>query len=160
VKIKNVSPNNHKRVFEVSTRQGLFSFPYSKAQPPPSGRDPLVAVGVDDELGREGFTFRLASGLEGSVHVDEVLEYNRDPGYMRDLLLYKLTLEASERVDESHLSKREIIRRLSTSPAQFYRLLDPTNYRKSVDRLLDLLSVLDCEVDLVVQPPGGRDRGA
>jgi hypothetical protein len=48
-------------------------------------------------------------------------------------------------------SRREMIRRLGTSASQFYRLLEPTNYRKSVDRLLSLLRVLDCEVDLVVR---------
>jgi hypothetical protein len=77
-----------------------------------------------------------------------VLEYNQDPSYMRDLLLYQLTVEAEKRVEESRLSKREMIRRLGTSPAQFYRLLDPTNYRKSVDQLLELLHVLDCRVEL------------
>ncbi|TMQ69656.1 MAG: hypothetical protein E6K81_14405, partial [Candidatus Eisenbacteria bacterium] len=47
--------------------------------------------------------------------------------------------------------KREIIRRLGTSAAQFYRLLDQTNERKSVDRLLALLQVLDCDVELRVR---------
>ncbi len=47
---------------------------------------------------------------------------------------------------ESHLSKREIARRLGTSPAQLYRLLDPTNYRKSLQRLVLLLLILDCDV--------------
>jgi predicted XRE-type DNA-binding protein len=70
---------------------------------------------------------------------------------MRDLLLHKLTVEALERLEASPLSKREIIRRLGTSPAQFYRLIDPTNYHKSVDKLLALLQVLDCEVDVVVR---------
>ena len=83
-----------------------------------------------------------------------MLEYNQDPGYLRQLLLYRLTLEAERRVAESRLSKREIIRRLGTSPAQLYRLLDPTNTRKSVDRLLELLHVLDCDVDLVVRAKG------
>jgi hypothetical protein len=54
-------------------------------------------------------------------------------------------------VHASPLSKREIVRRLGTSAAQLYRLLDQTNYRKSVDHMLLLLSVLDCEVDLVVR---------
>jgi len=49
------------------------------------------------------------------------------------------------------LSRREIIRWLGTSAAQFYRLLDQTNYRKSIDQLLSLLHVLDCDVDLVVR---------
>ena len=70
---------------------------------------------------------------------------------MRDLLLYKLTCEALDRLEASPLSKREIIRRLGTSPAQFYRLLDTTNYRKSVDKMLSLLQVLGCEVELIVR---------
>lgn len=80
-----------------------------------------------------------------------MLEYNQDPDYLRDLLLYKLTVEAQKRLSQSALSRREIIRRLGTSPAQFYRLIDPTNYRKSVDQVLSLLHVLDCEVELVVR---------
>ena len=70
---------------------------------------------------------------------------------MRDLLLYNLTVAALKRLETTGLSRREIIRRLHTSPAQFYRLIDPTNYRKSVDKLLALLQVLGCEVDLVVR---------
>jgi hypothetical protein len=53
---------------------------------------------------------------------------------------------------ESPLSKGEIVRRLGTSPAQLHRRLDPTNDRKSVDRVLALLQVLNCEIDLVVRP--------
>jgi hypothetical protein len=74
--------------------------------------------------------------------------YNKDPGYLSDLLLYKLTIEAQERVEVSPLSRREIIKRLGTSTAQFNRLLDQTNYGKSVDQLLSLLHVLDCDVEL------------
>jgi len=43
------------------------------------------------------------------------------------------------------------MRRLKTSPSQFYRLIDPTNYRKSIDKMLELLAVLDCEVELVTR---------
>ena len=111
----------------------------------------MVEVGIDEELGREGFVYTLKSGVEGTIHVEQVLEYNEDPGYMRDLLLYRLTVEAQRGVEESPLSKREIIRRMNTSAAQLYRLLDPTNYRKSVDQLLKLLHVLDRDVDLVVR---------
>ncbi len=103
------------------------------------------------EVGDEGFTFVLESGDEGTVHIEQVLEYNEDPAYLRDLLLYKLTLEAGKRVDSSPLSKREMIRRLGTSASQFYRLLDQTNYRKSIGQLLSLLHVLDCDVDVVVR---------
>jgi len=151
VKITSVTANNRKRAFEVKTRRGQWPFPYSKAEPAPTASDPLVELYVDPELGREGFTYLLASGAEGSVHIDHVLDYNEEPGYMRDLLLYNLTVDALERIEASPLSKREIIRRLGTSPAQFYRLLDTTNYRKSVDKMLALLQVLDCEVEVIVR---------
>jgi hypothetical protein len=108
-------------------------------------------VAVDRELGREGFTYETASGREGAIHLDQVLSYNQDPSYMRDALLYRLTIEAQRRVEDSPLSKREIIRRLGTSAAQFYRLLDQTNYRKSIDKLLMLLQILECEVEVVVR---------
>jgi len=151
VKITTVTANNRKRAFEVTTQRGQWLFPYSKAEPEPTASDPLVELYIDPELGREGFTYLLASGAEGSVLVDHVLDYNEEPGYMRDLLLYNLTVEALERIEASPLSKREIIRRLGTSPAQFYRLIDPTNYRKSVDKMLALLQVLDCEVEVIVR---------
>lgn len=106
---------------------------------------------MDAETGREAFTYVLHSGRTGTVHVEQVQEYNRDPSHLRDLLLYRLTLEAQRQIAESPLSKREIVRRLGTSAAQLYRLLDQTNYRKSVDQVLALLQVLNCEVDLVVR---------
>ena len=115
---------------------------------------------MDKELGREGFTYILESGKEGTVHVEQVLEYNQDPSYMRDALLYKLTLEAQKRIEASPLSKREIIRRLGTSATQLYRLLDQKNYRKSVDQLLSLLHVLDCDIDLLVRTKTAPGKAA
>ena len=155
MKIRSVQWNNRKHAFEVATWRSRLLFPYAKAEPAPTAADPPVDVTIDEELGREGFAYRLASGREGSIHVEQVLEYNQDPTYMRDLLLYRLTIEAQTRLDASPLSKREIIRRLGTSPAQFYRLLDTTNYRKSIDKVLLLLNVLGCEVDLVVRERSG-----
>lgn len=152
MRIVSVVANNHKHAFEVDTTRGRMLFPYAKSDPPPTPEDPIVDVCVDEELGGEGLTYRIASGREGSVHVEQVLDYNRDPGYLRDQLLYKLTLEAERRLAATPLSKREIIRRLGTSPAQFYRLLDATNYRKSIDAVVELLQVLDCDVELVVRP--------
>ena len=102
----------------------------------------------------------LESGKEGTIHGEQVLEYNQDPHYLRDALLYKLTIEAQKRVEASALSKREIIRRLGTSATQFYRLLDQTNYRKSVDQLLSLLHVLDCDVDLLVRTKNTSGKAA
>jgi hypothetical protein len=151
VKITSVKANNRRRAFEVTCVKGEFVFPYEKADPRPGRDDPIVELFIDPELALEGFSYVLASGTDGCVLLDWVFDYNEEPGYMRDLLLYNLTVQAIKRLEKTTLSKREIIRRLSTSPAQFYRLVDPTNYRKSVDKMLSLLQVLGCEVDLVVR---------
>ena len=160
MKIQSVIPNNRKRAFQVKASKKLFLLPYSKVEPQPSATDPIARAFVDKELGSEGFTYVLESGKEGTVHGEQVLEYNQDPHYLRDTLLYKLTMEAQKRVDASPLSKREIVRRLGTSATQFYRLLDQTNYRKSVDQLLSLLHVLDCDVDLLVRTKTSSGKAA
>ncbi len=135
----------------MRTSAKTLVLPFSRADPVPTTDDPLTEIFVDDEAGNEAFAYVLRSGRTGAVHIEQVLEYNQDPGYLRDLLLYRLTLEAQKRVAESPLSKREIVRRLGTSAAQLYRLLDQTNYRKSLDQLLVLLQVLNCDVDLIVR---------
>lgn len=150
MRIESARVNNRRRVFELVTPRGEFAYPYSKADPVPSKSDPVVEMFIDEELAGQAITYRLRSGREGFVHMEMAFDYNREPAYMRDLLLFRLTLEAQDRLAASRLSHREIIRRLGTSPAQFYRLLDQTNYRKSVDKVLELLQVLDCDVDLVV----------
>ena len=150
MKIRSVKANNRRKAFEVTAGAKRLLFPFTQVDVPPTADDPIVKVYVDRELGGEGFTYLLSSGREGTVHVEEVLEYNKDPDHLRDLLLYRLTLEAQKRITATRLAKREIIRRLGTSPTQLYRLLDQTNYRKSVDQMLRLLQVLDCDVQLVV----------
>ena len=156
MKILSVAANNRKHVFEVRTRRQTFVFPYAKADQLPSATDRIAEVFVDPELGREAFTFRLASGAEGSVPIDAVLEYNEDPSYMADLTLYRLTQEARSRLDSSGLSTREVARSLGTSPTQLYRLIDPTNYTKSLRQLVALLYLLGCDVDVEVKDRPGR----
>jgi hypothetical protein len=151
VKVRSVTFNNRKKVFEVDVGNRSLSYPYSKSTPAPRSDDLVREVFVDKEIGSEGFGYVLESGREGTIHAEQVLEYNEDAEYLRDLLLYKLTLETQRRMDASPLSKREIARRLGTSAAQLYRLLDQTNYRKSIGQLVALLHVLDCEVEFVVR---------
>jgi hypothetical protein len=81
-----------------------FLFPFAKLDPQPGVHVPIARVFVDRELGSEGFTY--------------VLESNQDPHHLRDLLLYKLTVEAQQRARASRLTRREIIRRLGTSVDQ------------------------------------------
>ena len=160
MKVLEVTSNNRKRVFEVRVRGRTLVLPYAKVDPTPSSDDPIAEVSVDPDLGREGFTYRLASGVEGSVHLDAVLEYNEDPSYMTELMLYRLTVEARRRLQTSGLTVREVARWLGTSPTQLYRLLDPTNSSKSMRQLVSLLYLLGCDVDVrVVDRSDGRLAG-
>jgi len=152
MKIRSVTLNNRRNEFAVVNHSGAtYVFPYGEADPRPSPDDRIGEVFVDKELGNEAITYILESGEEGSVHIEQILEYNEDPKYLAELLIYKLTLEAQEGIEESALSMRQIAKRLKTSVPQLYRLLDPANTRKSMSQLVALLHVLNCDVDLVVK---------
>jgi hypothetical protein len=153
MKLRQVAVNNRKGQIELITRSGkAYPIPYAKLHPRPTAENRIREAYVDKELGSEAATYILDSGDEGAVHIDHALEYNRDPSMLADLLIHKLTVEALHRADISGLSRRELARRLKTSVPQLYRLLDPANTRKSVNQLLSLLHVLDCEVDFVIKP--------
>jgi len=158
MKIKRVSANNRKKAFEIQTTSSVYTLPYAVLRVRPDAGNRIEEVLPDEELGREGFTYRLADGQEDTIHIDAVLEYNRDPTYMNDVLIHRLTLEAQRAVEASEISKRELIRALGTSASQFYRLLDPANRRKSVGQLITLLHVLGREVDVVVSKSGSAAR--
>jgi hypothetical protein len=150
LKIRSVVPNNRTRSFDVVVGASQYSYPYAKADPAPTREDTVKSVEIDRELARHVFNYCLTSGKDGWVHAEMVLEYNRDPAFLRDNLLYNLTVKARDAIETSPLSKREIIRRLRTSPSQLYRLLDQTNYSKSIDQMIALLQVLDRTVQLNV----------
>jgi len=151
VRIRKVETDNRKGVFHVVTYSGdTYIFPYVRTVPRPDSTDRVVEVVADRELDNEAFTYTLESGAEGTVHLDQVLEYNEDPTYLRDLIVHQMTVEAAQRVERCGLSRRELARRLKTSVPQLYRLLDTANTRKSMNQLVALLQILDCDVELVV----------
>lgn len=146
LKIKSVEVNYHKGGLEVTTAKGPYFLPFLKLRSVPSSRNKIVSIGVDKELGSQWVTYTLESAEEESVPLDAFLEYNRDPEYFKKLILHQLTVKAQKAVEASGLSKREIIRKLKTSPAQLYRLLDSANYSKTVDQMLKLLACLGIDV--------------
>jgi hypothetical protein len=75
---------------------------------------------------------------------------------MWELFVHKLTVEVKKRLAESDMPKREIVRRLHTSPSQLYRQLDEDSASKSLRQIFAILHTLDCNVDLVIKK--GRKR--
>jgi hypothetical protein len=98
MRIRSVKHNNRKKAFEIKTSNRILQFRYSKIDLQPSGDDPSDRVYVDKELASEGFTYVLTSGKSGTVHIEQVLEYNHDPRYLLDVMLYKQTVEAQQRL--------------------------------------------------------------
>ena len=152
MKIRKANANNRKKQFEITTYNGSdFSFPYANAELVPTSKNKIIELYVDKELANEAITYVLESGDEGTIHVEQFLDYNEDPAYMANLLLYKLSLEASRNMDNSGLSVRHVASRLNTSVPQLYRLLDVKNTNKSMTQLIKLLHLLDLDVDVVVK---------
>ena len=148
MKIRSVRADPRRRAFHVGTARGVLEFPWTEVDAVPSSSDPVVDVRPDPELAREAFTYRLASGAEGTVHIDHVLRFVRDPDYQRREMLYALTNEAVDALAASRRTKRSVARQLGTSLAQIARLLDPANVRKSVDQMVRLLAALGRRVEL------------
>jgi len=146
MRIKKVTANNRKKSIDITVGASELSLPYSKLDLKPSSKNTITNIFVDKELGKEAITYVLESGKEDSVHLDSFLNYNQDPTHLRERFLFELTIASQKAIKSSSISKNEICRKLKTSPAQLSRLLDQTNKRKSVDKMLELLAVLDIEV--------------
>lgn len=157
LKIRSVRTDVRRRAFAVKTARGEFEFPWAQLDVRPSAADPVAVVGPDPELGNEGFTYRLASGAEGTVHIDHVLRLARDRDYLRLEHLYYLTNEARDALHESGRTQRSLCRQLGTSLAQMARLLDPANTRKSVDQMIRFLGAMGRRVEMRVEVD--QDRG-
>ncbi len=159
MKILSVEANNRRKAFIVHTEKGEYPFPYAKLSPQPdSGPYRVKEVHPDPEAGNEAFEYRLENGIEDAVHMDAVLEYNKDPGTLNEIYIYRLTVEAIEAVEESGLSKRALIRALRTSPSQFYRLIDPTYHGKSLGQIVALFELCGKEVEFRVRDKGEAPR--
>ena len=146
-----VRANNHKRVFEVRLDDGDFDFPFALCEVRPTPDDPVTRVYVDAETGGLGFIYHLASGAEDGILGDSVRIHNRDPDLMADLQLHMISCVAQDCFKESGLAKREVMRRLKTSAAQLYRLLDQTNYKKSMKQVVSLIYALGYDVSFEVK---------
>ena len=91
MKIRSVEMNNRKNELTVTTwSNAVYVFPYSEADPCPKPDNRIKKLFVDKELGSEAFTYLLESGEQGSVHIEQVLEYNDDPAYLAELLIYSM----------------------------------------------------------------------
>ena len=158
MKVKSVKANNRARRLELTCASGTHHFPYAQLRPAPSASNPLVEVFVDAELAREGVTYRLRDGAEQSLLLDEVLFFNQEPEYMRELIVREASALAGRLLSETPLSGRAIARQLGTTSAQIKRLADPNQTTNRLENVLALLHVLDARIELRVVPRGKKPQ--
>ncbi len=149
-KIKSVSFNNRTHTITIQTSLGTLDIPYSKLMLKPSQGNSIVEAYVDKELAQRCITYILKDGQEDSLPIEAFWEYNRDPDYMREIELYKLTIKAIDLVASSNLSKRFICRQMGTSLSQLSRLLDVKNHKKTIDQMLRLITILGADFEIKV----------
>lgn len=152
LKIKRILANIRKKCLVVEMTRVTYEMPFSALHLKPTINDPLVSVWIDPECGGRVFGYKLESGKEDYLHLDVVLAVNKDPEYERDMLLYRLTIQAQDILKKKRIPKRELARKLKTSPKQLYRLLDQTFYGKTIDQMIKLLNALGNSVDFKITP--------
>ena len=138
-KFKTVEFNNKKRVFILTYTSGLVvECPYSSL----GIKNKIVEAGPDKEVGNHSFFFVLENGEKDYVPYDQPLHISNNPDYMRQELMFDLTMKIKQIIETAGISKRELARSLKTSVTQINRLLDQTNYTKDLSRLIQIASLL------------------
>ena len=150
-RITYVYANYRSRSLVVHLGQHKLLYPFALLDPQPSAWDRYVRYYVDERAGPSAVHYVLESGSQGRLTAEQVLDFHREPAQLKTRVLETLTMAASERIQNTGLSKRQIFKRLRTSRAQLDRILDPSNVRKSVDSVLAVLEVLGYEVEVTVR---------
>ena len=81
MKIESVRANNRKKAFEIETRTGAYTFPYALLHLKPDPKNRITEAFPDEDLGKEGFTYRLAKGgaAPGSLSPASVISCQTPP---------------------------------------------------------------------------------
>ena len=141
-KFKQVRFDNRKKVFHLAYTSGLeIECPYSAL----GIRSKVIEAAADAEAGRHSFYFILDNGRKDYVPFDQPLHIAQNPEYLKQRTLYEVTKQLKEFIGREKVSKRELCRRLGTSLSPLARLLDTTNYKKELSRLIELAAMLNYE---------------
>ncbi len=141
-KFKKVIFDNKRRSFYLEYTSGLkVDCPYSAL----GIHGKVTEAAPDDEVGEHSFYFVLESGKRDSVPYDQPLHIAQNPEYLKRQTLYEMTKVINELIRKGKVSKRELARRLGTSMSQLSRLLDTSNYKKELSRLIEIAAMLNYE---------------
>jgi hypothetical protein len=141
-KFKKVAFDNKKKKFRLEYFSGLkVEIPYSAL----GIRERVTDAAPDCEVGEHSFYFVLENGKKDYVPYDQPLHIAQNPDYVKQQTLYEMTKAINEFIRKEKVPKRELARRLNTSMSQLARLLDTTNYKKELSRLIQIAAMLNYE---------------
>ena len=141
-KFKKVEFDNKKRVFHLEYTSGLkIDCPYFSLRI----KGKVIEAAPDSEVGGHSFYFVLEDGKKDYVPFNQPLHIAQNPEYVKEQTLYQVTKRLNEFIKSEGISKRELARRLHTSLSQLARLLDTTNYKKELSRLIEIAAILNYE---------------
>lgn len=141
-KFKKVEFDNKKRSFHLEYTTGLkIDCPYFSL----GIKGKVVEAALDPEVGGHSFYFVMESGKKDYVPFDQPLHIVQNPEYIKEQTLFEMTKRLNEFIKKEGVPKRELARRLNTSLSQLSRLLDTTNYKKELSRLIEIGAMLNYE---------------
>ena len=103
----------------------------------------VIEAAPDLEDGGHSFYFVMENGKKDYVPFDQPLHIVQNPSYVKEYTLFQMTKKLNEFIKAEGVSKRELARRLDTSLSQLTRLLDTTNYKKELSRLIEITAMLN-----------------
>ena len=141
-KFRKVKADNKKKVFHLEYTSGLkLECPYSAL----GIHHKVTSAAPDPEVGGHSFYFILDNGDKNYVPYDQPLHIEQNPEFIKNQTLYEVTKQLNQFIRLAKISKRELARRLHTSLSQLLRLLDTTNYKKELSRLIEIATLLNYE---------------
>ena len=141
-KFQSINFDNRRKLFHLQYSSGLeVECPYSALEI----KQKVLEAAPDKEDGGHSFYFVLEDGDRNYVPFDQPLHIAQNPSYVKEQTLFQMTKQLNEFIKVEGISKRELARRLSTSLSQLARVLDTTNYKKELGRLIEIAAMLNYE---------------
>lgn len=144
VKIRNGEFNNRKKVLTVHyVNDKTAEVHYAQL----GIKKNLEAVWVDKETKGHSLGLRFEDGTEDYMPYDQPLALSKDPEYLLQAHIERLTAVIKATIRERKISKRFLAERLGTSDNQIQRLLNPAILNKNLEQLYKVATIVGLEFE-------------
>ena len=147
-KIKSAEFNNRRKTIVVTYTTGK---PVEVHYAQLGIRQNIESVWVDKETRGMSLGIKLENGQEDFMPYDQPLALAKDPEYLLQTQIERLTATIKQTIAEQKISKRYIAEQLKTSDNQVQRLLNPAILNKNLEQLYKIATLLGLELDWQVR---------